>query len=139
MTKPLVLYLFMFANLLQFAFSDEKIRCFLSHPYKVQIINMLPGNSPSLLMHCAAGDMELGYVTVPPSKDYTFSFCEWPLKKTLYFCHLWWGKSKTAAFVVFDRKWSGRCQFDVCYWQARRDGIYFNLQKTYDWNNTSIA
>lgn len=103
--KPLIPYLVVLANLLQLALSEEKIHCGLfSHSYQVQIMNQVPSDSPWLRVHCAAGDAELGYLTLPPNKDFVFSFCSMTLSKTLYFCHVWWG-SKDAAFVVFDKRW----------------------------------
>ncbi|KAL3649285.1 hypothetical protein CASFOL_005688 [Castilleja foliolosa] len=110
----------------------------------VFVENNLPRDSPSLVFHCASGDDDLGYHTLTHlGQEYHFEFSILP--KTLFFCHLWWN-GKDIAFDVFNAKWTTHhCARvpgeEICYWQAREDGIYLskdynpptNFIKKYSW------
>ncbi|GER28945.1 plant self-incompatibility protein S1 family [Striga asiatica] len=95
----------------------------ITENYEVHLINKLP--YPKLKFHCASGDTELGYHEVVPNFDFHWKFCDSISRKTLFFCHLWWEK-KEIAFDIFTSKHSDRCTEGKCFWEARKDGIYFS-------------
>ncbi|KAL8468730.1 hypothetical protein ACS0TY_031796 [Phlomoides rotata] len=116
----------------------QKIICGLfSHRYTVHVINDLPSNS-KLRIHCASGDDDLGYHTLPVGYDFDWSFCD-ILWTTLFFCHLWWdSNSKERAFDVFNlRLAAGLClETFKCFWSARGDGIYSSAFPSHEYNVT---
>ncbi|PIN24458.1 hypothetical protein CDL12_02809 [Handroanthus impetiginosus] len=130
--KILLLFLLLIPNHL-LSFSYEKKRCW-TQKYEVHIVNSLPQNSPTLRLHCASGNDDLGYHDLLVNQDFQWSFCDKFFGGTLFFCHLWWG-SKNKGFEVFNTHWEGRCRNYICDWVAKSDGIYFNREKLYDWQD----
>ncbi|GFP93192.1 hypothetical protein PHJA_001463500 [Phtheirospermum japonicum] len=50
------------------------------------------------MLHCAAGDKELGFHNLTTNQDFNYKLCT--SLSNLYFCHLWYnGKDK--AFIVY--------------------------------------
>ncbi|KAL7094014.1 hypothetical protein ACP275_11G074800 [Erythranthe tilingii] len=141
MGKCLLQFLILLTSLLQIMASSEKRFC-LSRDVIVYVVNSLPPNSSSLLFHCASGDNDLGYHSPSVGQNFNFDFCV--KENILFFCHLWWDQ-KDAAFEVFNEGWhDDRCRNEICYWEARSDGIYFSndyppmdMIKEYDWSNTT--
>ncbi|PIN24457.1 hypothetical protein CDL12_02808 [Handroanthus impetiginosus] len=116
------------------SFSYEKKKCRWTEKYEVHVVNSLPQNSAMLRLHCASGNDDLGYHDLSVNQDFQWSFCTRFFGTTLFFCHLWWG-SKNKEFEVFNTDWQERCGNDICDWAAKSDGIYFNGEKLYDWQD----
>ncbi|KAI3472917.1 hypothetical protein Pfo_029222 [Paulownia fortunei] len=137
MDKYLLQFFILLTFLLQ-VMASEKRFCLFSRHVKVYVVNGLPPNSPPLLMHCASGDNDLGHHTLTTGQNFHFGFCV--SLTTLFFCHLWWN-GKNIAFDVFDSFWPNQlCMNNVCYWEAKSDGIYNskhyplkNLTNKYNW------
>ncbi|KAL8461174.1 hypothetical protein ACS0TY_032596 [Phlomoides rotata] len=113
-----------FHELTQQSFGQKKI-CWFSRKFVVHVINNLPSNS-EMRIHCASGDDDLGYHTLPVGDDFNWSFCEIPYT-TLFFCHFWWDSdSKERAFEVYDSHIRANLCLESgeCFWSARDDGIY---------------
>lgn len=88
----------------------------------IHIVNGLPANSPTLTIHCASGDDDLGYHDLPIYGDFNFSFRENIWGRTLYFCHFWCG-SKDKSFVVFFDS-DGSTPSGPFYYLVKDDGFY---------------
>ncbi|KAI3467765.1 hypothetical protein Pfo_024428 [Paulownia fortunei] len=133
-----LLQIFILSTFVFQATASEKRFCLFTLKYAVHVVNNLPPNSPSLLLHCASGNDDLGNHTLTANQDFHFDFCI--NFKTLFFCHLWWN-GKNIAFDVYSYKWpTQRCVDGVCYWAAKSDGIYHSkhyppkdLTKEYSW------
>lgn len=100
--------------------------CFFVHKYAVYVVNNLPPNTPPLFLHCASKDDDLGNHTLPINQHFRFAFCKNAFA-TLFFCRFRWnGKDK--ALNVYDSSWKyNRCQYDVCYYALKSDGVYFSI------------
>ncbi|KAI3472884.1 hypothetical protein Pfo_031200 [Paulownia fortunei] len=137
MGKHLLQFCILLTFLLQVMASEKRI-CLFSRHLTVFVVNGLPPNSPPLLLHCASGDDDLGNHTLTTGQNFHFDFCV--NFTTLFFCHLWWN-GKNIAFNVYDSFWPIQfCINNVCYWEAKSDGIYRskhyppkNLTKKYNW------
>lgn len=113
--------------------------CFISKKWRIYVIDDIPNDgSPSLTLHCASGDDDLGFHTLKPRQVYDWSFCESVLGNTLFFCHVWWN-SKQVAFDAFKSKFLSHGSRRY-HWSVRKDGIYFsydnvtsNFVKKFDW------
>ncbi|KAL8468727.1 hypothetical protein ACS0TY_031793 [Phlomoides rotata] len=118
-----------------------------SRSYTVHVINDLPSNS-KLRIHCASGDDDLGYHTLPVGYDYDWSFCDIPWT-TLFCCHLWWdSNSKERTFNAFNALIRANLCFESreCFWSARDGGIYSSgypdgqdYEVTFLWRNMHIS
>ncbi|CAA0816523.1 Plant self-incompatibility protein S1 family [Striga hermonthica] len=105
--------------------------CFLDRPVTVTVTDSLPQDSPSLRLHCASGDNDLGYHTLTNGQNFHFKFCAF--ETTLFFCHLWWN-GKDLAFDVFKNNSNrDKCPHRHCNWEAKADGIYLNGMQKYRW------
>lgn len=103
----------------------EKKSCTFTLKYIVHVINDLPANSSiPLTIHCASGDDDLGYHFLKRGDDFHWEFCDDFFSRTLFFCHWWWGVN-SKVFNVFDTDIKLQCNYEKCFWVARRDGIYF--------------
>ncbi|GFP88803.1 hypothetical protein PHJA_001024000 [Phtheirospermum japonicum] len=108
--------------------------CFLFRTIRVHVFNSLPSNS-TMRVHCASGDDDLGYHTLSVNQQFQWKFCETP--RTLFFCHLWWGKKQCA----FDAFVGDLVQVPKSnhYWYARSDAIHLSydnisFEKGYIWH-----
>lgn len=130
--------------------NEDKLKCFFTNKYTVQVLNRLPlwSNIP-MSVHCAAGDDDKGFHKLPINSNYSFRFCENIFGRSLYFCHFWWNSRlgrKQKVFDAFTDKLAPSCTDRVCSWLARQDGIYFSGgsdplvgKKIFDWqNDTSV-
>ncbi|KAK6136053.1 hypothetical protein DH2020_030219 [Rehmannia glutinosa] len=138
-----LLQIFVLSSIFLQTMASEKRNCLITEAFDVYVANSLPPNSPSLLVHCASKDDDLGNHTLTNNQEFHFGFCDNSFN-TLFFCTLWWGK-KQRGFEVFHEKfpksWRGAsCDVDVCYWAVKSDGIYFSnynpprgLTKKYSW------
>ncbi|KAF3623594.1 putative proline-rich receptor-like protein kinase PERK4-like, partial [Capsicum annuum] len=106
--------------------------CFFTSKYEIQIIDDLPNNSPQLEIHCASRDNDLEHHFLNPNQDFTWSFCMQVFRKTLFFCHFWWG-SKNQIFDVFNNQHHcvdmGTVPIGTkkCVWIVKSDGIYLGF------------
>lgn len=113
------------------AVAPEKRRCVITTNYEVHVFNELqahtkygPNSSLPLRVHCASGDDDIGYHTLPTHGDLHWGFCDNYWETTLFFCHLWWGNTVQKAFDVFNFDIKQDCN-TTCNWVARHEGIYF--------------
>ncbi|KAK4724441.1 hypothetical protein R3W88_027220 [Solanum pinnatisectum] len=137
--------------LLLFVFPLGLIRgCFLYEKYQVQIIDDLPSDSPQLKLLCASKQDDFGIRFLSSTQNFTWSFCEDLLDRTLYFCHFWWD-SNDRVFDVFNDPWScihgGHVNdyINTCVWVVRPEGFYLGkdhyrngtlkMYKVYDWGS----
>lgn len=94
---------------------------------KVYVMNALPPNSDPLIVHCESmgGDFSLS-----GGRSFTWRFSPGYFATTFY-CEFWWN-SKIRNVKVFSYLEPHQCErlepkySNICYWQAREDGIYFN-------------
>ncbi|EOA22339.1 hypothetical protein CARUB_v10002956mg [Capsella rubella] len=140
--------------LLLFFISIHKIDSILTfRHYNIQISNQIAGNK-KLMINCrAAGFMATEVKFLPFNTVWLISFTVFP--RTLIWCDLWKGNDyvQYATFDAFIAKESflhdvcGGRKPNVCYWQAREDGIYVRnnavgtLKFMYKWetqNSTNI-
>ncbi|KAL7145150.1 hypothetical protein ABFS83_07G060600 [Erythranthe nasuta] len=99
--------------------------CFPRTKYIVHVVNKIRPDAGPMYAHCASGHKELGNHTLYYNDDFNWSLCEGFLHRTLFFCRITWG-SKSVSFDVYRSSDRGECLTDVCYWEARLDGIYFS-------------
>lgn len=123
----------------------EKRSCTFTLKFTVHVINDLPANSSiPLTIHCASGDDDLGYHFLNRHDDFHWDFCDNFFSRTLFFCHMWWGVN-SKAFDVFNTDIKLQCNYEICSWVARRDGLYFgggrdptkDLVKKFVWDATA--
>ncbi|GFQ07435.1 hypothetical protein PHJA_002887600 [Phtheirospermum japonicum] len=94
--------------------------------FTVHIVNNLPPNSPPLSLHCASKNDDLGHHNLTTNQDFHFSFCDNPFS-TLFFCRFQWN-NKNTSFDVYSAGWKyNRCEYGVCGYGVKSDGIYFSL------------
>ncbi|KAL6581430.1 hypothetical protein OROMI_007353 [Orobanche minor] len=117
--------------------SGSKRTCFYIPAGHVFIGNNLPTKDDNVKVHCRSEDDDLGMKRLGVGQVTDWGFCVWPYK-TLFYCDVWWGCSKHAAFHAFDAKLHvGK----NCYWLIRADGLYFSeinyspmYEKLVDWD-----
>ncbi|KAL8058891.1 hypothetical protein ABFX02_03G051400 [Erythranthe guttata] len=112
--------------------------CHWTKEYQVMIVNNIDGQPSDLTFRCQSKNDDLGSHTISPSANWNWTFCNNLLKRTLYFCHFYWG-SKQQDFNVFTYKLGKEeCGTGVCSWTAKSDGFYLSdgtstPVKKYDW------
>ncbi|WOH08585.1 hypothetical protein DCAR_0728029 [Daucus carota subsp. sativus] len=124
---PLILLWFLAFTSASTKISDSKV--------KIYVMNGLPPNSDPLIVHCESmgGDFSLS-----EGRSFSWRFSPGYFATTFY-CEFWWN-SKIQNVKVFSYLEPHQCQrlkpnySNICYWQAREDGIYFNK-----WNDTFSA
>ncbi|KAL6552179.1 hypothetical protein OROGR_008333 [Orobanche gracilis] len=94
-----------------------------SKKYKIGISNIMPriseGHPRIFKVHCASGDVELGYRELASENSFYWDVCLsdfWG--ETLFFCHFWY-KDNEAVFDVFNWDISKDCfpKYD-CLWEV---------------------
>ncbi|OVA02222.1 Plant self-incompatibility S1 [Macleaya cordata] len=101
--------------------------------YHVYVINDL-GKNIILYVHCKSKDDDLGKHWLKFGADFNWSFKINHFYTTLFYCDLSWGKTK-GHFDIFvaGRDW-GECGHEnICYWRAKKDGLYrYNAKGEFD-------
>ncbi|XP_073033023.1 S-protein homolog 2-like [Primulina eburnea] len=122
------------------AFEEKRYCSIFLSKYTIHVGNLLPPNTPDLRAHCAAKNKEIWNSTIPVNNNIEWNFCYSFFRRTLYFCHFFWGSSD-ASFDVFNSKIADLCYGNICYWEVRSDGMYLsgsnpptNFKKMHDWN-----
>ncbi|GFQ04885.1 hypothetical protein PHJA_002632600 [Phtheirospermum japonicum] len=114
--------------------------CPFGTAFDIYVTNRLPTNSPTLLVHCASKDDDLGNHTLTNNQEFHFGFCDNSVS-TLFFCTLWWDKKRISFDAFKETILKTTCyKNQICYWAAFSDGIYYSddhppqeLTKMYDW------
>ncbi|EPS61842.1 hypothetical protein M569_12955, partial [Genlisea aurea] len=118
----------------------QSIKICVTHLYRVLIASELPPNSGQLKAHCASKDDDLGIHYLDPDQSFLWKFCEDYWRRTLYFCHFWWGQ-RQISFDAFNSETQGGGRvLNLIGWYAKEDGIYYYdddspipMTKKYDW------
>ncbi|CAA0841092.1 Plant self-incompatibility protein S1 family [Striga hermonthica] len=114
--------------------------CIVGNPITVYIVSYLPRQSPTLQVHCASKEDDLGNHTLGTYQQFMFDFCT-NYHNTLFYCDMSWGP-KQIHFTAFEAKpFRSGCQDFTCYWAAKDDGLYYSdynpprgLLKKFDWS-----
>ncbi|WMV48161.1 hypothetical protein MTR67_041546 [Solanum verrucosum] len=115
--------------ILCFCFPQAKGSIFDGPKYNVYVWNALPNNSPTLTVHCASKDDDIGFHDIAPTTYINWSFHASTLLKTMFFCHFWWN-SNDKAFEVFNdldtcvKDSNITARATVCQWTVKEDGFY---------------
>lgn len=112
----------------------------------VKITNRL--NHDLLETHCRSKDDDLGYKYLNPNDHIQWDFKLNIFGRTLFYCSFWHGQA-FKRIDVYNEKLYDTCvvhrpdKSNVCYWEIREDGFYFNhfedpkygtpWVKKYDW------
>ena len=95
--------------------------------WTVVILNKLSSNQ-QLFVHCKSKDDNLGDHVVEAGQSYEWKFRENAFQTTLFWCTLRTPTNLHQTFEVYWREkgeWlRSRCNFKICMWYARDDGIY---------------
>ncbi|XP_060212229.1 uncharacterized protein LOC132639850 [Lycium barbarum] len=101
----------------------------------LSVIDDLGSGSPQLKLHCASKDDDFGIHFLSNTQDFRWSFCEHEFRRTMYFCHFWWG-SKENSFEVFNDEFRCVHKADIpsahkseCVWVVRPDGFYLGYHQ----------
>ncbi|GFP91821.1 hypothetical protein PHJA_001326100 [Phtheirospermum japonicum] len=117
-------------------FNVSARKCIFTRKVAVYVNNRLDPKSPSLKIHCASKNDDLGNHIIYAGREYSWTFCENFLPTTLFFCHLWWG-SKQKAFEAFKETWFELKPLNF-YWYAYPDGIYFTTYNASNYFPTTL-
>ena len=113
--------------------------------FQIHIINGFPNNSHPLEFRCQSKDTDFGDKQLNVGDEFYWEFHVQFFRRTLYFCHFYWGDHLDKVFDVFnDKKMFPNCDNVMnkdhdCYWLVKDDGFYFSkfssfgFQKTYSW------
>ncbi|GFP91823.1 hypothetical protein PHJA_001326300 [Phtheirospermum japonicum] len=115
----------------------ENRKCWITPKVIVHVANKLSPNS-ELLLHCSSKDDDLGIQTLRVNQEFGWSFCDNVFETTTFHCDLRTGQKqkRISAYKSIERE---SCRHNICYWEARDDGIYFFEYKYYDWDHVSTA
>ncbi|KAL0349990.1 UNVERIFIED_CONTAM: S-protein2 [Sesamum radiatum] len=110
--------------------------------FTVHVVNNLPNNMSTLLIHCASKDDDMGNHTLYVNDDFHWRFHVNFWVSTMFFCRFQWD-SKNVAHEVFNKRLGSLCENgedNICLWSVKEDGFWIDnqipptqLKKIYGW------
>ncbi|XVF32262.1 hypothetical protein REPUB_Repub17cG0066700 [Reevesia pubescens] len=93
--------------------------------WHVYVFNGLSNNT-ILFLHCKSKDDDLGVQNLSPGSNFTWSFKQNLLRRTIFWCYMSKDDNAHAALKVFwqDVLLFHKCSWKNCIWTAKDDGIY---------------